>query len=105
MILRIKNSSKQDTKVTRLCDLTNVQYIQNNKHEKWIRIQVYWHMIEIPILRRLRQDNHEFETCLGCMVRPCLQSKTSIFSGYQGLIEGKNEKPLTDMWCLFEVKN
>jgi hypothetical protein len=30
----------------------------------------------IPVLKRLRQEECEFETSLGCTVRPCVKDKT-----------------------------
>jgi hypothetical protein len=29
-----------------------------------------------PALRRLRQENHKFKASMGCIVRPCLKTKT-----------------------------
>jgi hypothetical protein len=37
--------------------------------------QRWWHMPIIIALRRLMQENHEFETSLGYVVRPCLNKQ------------------------------
>jgi hypothetical protein len=34
------------------------------------------HTPVIPVLRRLRQEDHEFKLNLGYIVRPCLKTKT-----------------------------
>jgi hypothetical protein len=38
-------------------------------------IQTWWHTRIIPALRRLRQEDHEFETSLVYIVRPLSASK------------------------------
>jgi hypothetical protein len=36
---------------------------------------VWWSMLIIPALRRLRQEDLKFEDCLGHIGRPCLKKK------------------------------
>jgi hypothetical protein len=37
--------------------------------------QIWWHMLVIPALQRLRQEVLKFEGSLGYLARPCLRSK------------------------------
>jgi hypothetical protein len=32
---------------------------------------IYYHTSMIPALRKLRQEDHEFEVCLGYIASPC----------------------------------
>jgi hypothetical protein len=47
--------------------------INKIKGVKWG--QAWWHMHLIPDLRRLRQEDHEFETNLSHILKPCLKKK------------------------------
>jgi hypothetical protein len=38
----------------------------------------WWHTIEIPALRKLRQHDWEFKACLGYIVKPCLKNQKSV---------------------------
>jgi hypothetical protein len=54
----------------------------------WILYQTsilwaWYHMAVIPALRKLRQEDREFETCLGYRAKPCLKIK--LFNSNQGL--------------------
>jgi hypothetical protein len=37
--------------------------------------QAWWHIPVIPVLKRLRQEDHEFETSLSYTDRLCLKNK------------------------------
>jgi hypothetical protein len=37
---------------------------------------VWWHTPVIPGVRRLRQENHQFEASMGYIVKPCLKTTT-----------------------------
>jgi hypothetical protein len=41
-----------------------------------LQSQAWWCTPVIPALRRLRQEDHEFEVDLSIIVRPCLKKKT-----------------------------
>jgi hypothetical protein len=60
---------------------TNVEKFPSNENLPWgMSFQKekgghklgWWHTSKIPVLRRLRQENHEFKTSLGYTAAPCL---------------------------------
>jgi hypothetical protein len=42
---------------------------------KKLESQAWWHTPVIPALRRLREEEHEFEVRLGYIIRPNLKKK------------------------------
>jgi hypothetical protein len=50
----------------------DVRIIQYTTHTKYL-VQASWgHVPVIPVFQKLRQEDHEFEVHLGCIVRPSL---------------------------------
>jgi hypothetical protein len=50
---------------------------------------VWWHFVEcvvIPALRKLRQDDLEYEDSLNYRVRPCLKKKKNVLSTFLSLL-------------------
>jgi hypothetical protein len=37
-------------------------------------IWVWWHTPVMPALRRLKQEDHDFQASLGCIERPCVKT-------------------------------
>jgi hypothetical protein len=48
------------------------------------------YMPAIPVPRRLRQEDHEFEASLGCIVRSCLKKKKKSEIGCCNVGSSKN---------------